>query len=419
VSQVIYKAGIFLFGKAITVASLFNPKARLLKKGRSRTFEGLQQAFESNQRPVAWFHCASLGEFEQARPVIESFREQYPDFKILLTFFSPSGFEVRKNYPLADFIVYLPADTAHNATRFVSIVKPAIAFFVKYEFWHFYLKELKAAGVPVISFSAIFRPDQVFFKNWGGFYRKILTNFDHIFVQNKESVKLLADIHITNVTLAGDTRFDRVKTIVDNRKEIKEAAAFKNDQQLLAVGSSWPEDMDVLVPFINNFSSPLKIIIAPHEIHDKQIENLRKRINRKTILFSETTKTDPAEADVLIIDNIGMLSSLYQYAEFAWIGGAFGKGLHNILEAATYGMPVFFGPNFGKFQEANDLIKQGAAFTVSNTNDFETLFNKLYNDEKKLRQVSGIAAAYVKSRTGATQMVLDYVVTLSLNQNKN
>ncbi|GAB3908580.1 glycosyltransferase N-terminal domain-containing protein [Larkinella knui] len=336
---------------------------------------------------------------------MEAFRQQYPTYKILLTFFSPSGYEVRKNYAGADFVFYLPFDTPENARHFVRLVNPAIAFFIKYEFWYNYLRELKARQIPILSFSAIFRPDQIFFKPYGGFYRNFLRFFDHILVQNQESVDLLQTIGITRVTLAGDTRFDRVKQVADAKKDIPMARLFKADTPLLVVGSAWQADMEVLIPFLNRFDKPLKVIIAPHEIHDDEIERWRSQLPGQTVRFSEA-QTSYDSATTLIIDNVGMLSSLYQYGEFAYIGGAFGKGLHNILEAATFRMPLFFGPNYGKFQEAVDLVKAGAAFPVANTAELEAVFRRLYEDPSAASAISG---DYVTLNTGATSKVMEIV----------
>lgn len=372
----------------------------------------LTQKLGSNTAPVVWFHAASLGEFEQGRPVMDAYRAQYPDHKILLTFFSPSGYEVRKNYTGADFVLYLPADTPANARRFVALVNPRIAFFIKYEFWYNYLRELRATNVPVISFSAIFRPNQLFFKLWGSFYRNLLGYFDHILVQNQESVVLLASIGIRNVTLAGDTRFDRVTQVAAVKKDIPIAQTFKNREPLLVIGSAWQADMDVLIPFINQFDKPLKIIIAPHDIHDDEIERWRGQLRNPSVRYSETVAGNAntlENAQTLFIDNVGMLSSLYRYGEFAYVGGAFGKGLHNILEAATYGMPLFFGPNYGKFQEAVDLVNEGAAFPVGNTSEFMAAFTKQYTDRTEAARIS---RSYVQRNIGATGKVMEVVKRL-------
>ncbi|GAB4025722.1 3-deoxy-D-manno-octulosonic acid transferase [Spirosoma koreense] len=402
----LYNTGILTFQTLMRLVAPFHPKARLWVDGRRDWAAALAAKLAGNTAMIAWFHAASLGEFEQGRPVIEAFRKQYPAYKILLTFFSPSGYEVRKNYDGADYIVYLPVDTPDNAHRFVTLVKPHIAFFIKYEFWYNYLRELKAVNVPVLSFSAIFRPDQLFFKPYGGFYRRMLHYFDHILVQNQESVDLLKTIGITKVTRAGDTRFDRVAKVAAAKKAIPLAAAFKNDQPLLVVGSAWPEDMAVLVPFLNSFSQPLNVIIAPHEIHEGEIERWQSQLSKPSVRFSQTSETDVRQAAVLFIDNVGMLSSLYQYGEFAYIGGAFKQGLHNILEAATFGMPLFFGPEYAKFQEAVDLIHERGAFAVSDTIELATVFGRQYENASEAAHIS---RAYVLRNIGATTQVMQVV----------
>lgn len=406
-----YNTGIFVFQKLLQLVAPFNPKARLWVEGRHDWASVLQQKLSNNKSPIAWFHAASLGEFEQGRPVIEAFRAQYPAYKILLTFFSPSGYEVRKKYEGADYVIYLPADTPSNARMFIGLVKPAIAFFIKYEFWYNYLRELKQANVPIISFSAIFRPNQLFFKPWGSgpafrFYRNLLHYFSHILVQNQESVELLKSIDVTNVTLAGDTRFDRVAQVAAAKKEIPIARTFKAGEPVLVVGSAWPEDMDVLIPFLNTFDKPLKAIIAPHEIHEAEIERWRSQLKKPSARFSQTNEMSVNQVSTLFIDNIGMLSSLYQYGEFAFIGGAFKQGLHNSLEAATFGVPLFFGPDYAKYQEAVDLVHEGAAFPVSSTTDLSVAFSSQYIDPSKAAQAS---RNYVLRNIGATAKVMDVV----------
>jgi len=335
---------------------------------------------------------------------------KYPAYKILVTFFSPSGYEIRKNYLGADFIFYLPADTPQNAKKFINIVKPSIVFFVKYEFWRNYLTELEKEHIPVISFSAIFRPNQLFFKSYGGFYREILTKFKHILVQNQESFDLLKSIDIQQITLAGDTRFDRVKQIVDAKKDIPIAERFKANRQILIVGSAWQNDMEVLIPLMNLLKSDsnLTFVIAPHQIHQEEIMAWKKQIELKSICFSEVKNdTKLTDYQVLIIDNIGMLSSLYQYADFAFIGGSFGKGLHNILEAATFGMPIFFGNKaYHKFQEAVDLVKQGGAYAIESTDDLGEILNVLRSNEVKKKETDKISQNYVLQNIGATEKVM-------------
>ena len=413
--SLLYNLLIQTYGLALQLASLFNNKAKYFIKGRKNLFSRLSGDFKNNQAPIAWFHCASLGEFEQGRPVMEALKEQMPEYKILLTFFSPSGYQVRKSYEGADYISYLPLDTSHNARRFIHITQPRIAFFVKYEFWHNYILELKKKSIPTVFFSTIFRANQLFFKAWGGFYRSILHNISHIFVQNEASLDLLKRIDIDQASISGDTRFDRVWKICQQAKAVESVASFKGDSNLMVVGSSWPEDMEVLIPLINE-SSGIKFIIAPHEIRDADIRLMESKLLKPTIRYSSLNGKDGAGYQVLIIDNVGMLSSLYQYGEFAFIGGAFGKGLHNILEAATFGLPIFFGDkNYAKFQEARDLIALGGAFAISNSADLSEAFGKLNIDHSYWSETSTTNVNYVKRNTGATQKILDHCKNLLLN----
>ena len=410
--HLLYNFLIHAYSFIISIIAPFNSKAKFWVEGRKNIFERLDLAsvINSSTTSLAWFHCASLGEFEQGRPVIEAFRVKYPNYKILVTFFSPSGYEIRKNYTGADFICYLPADTPQNAQKFIEIVKPSVVFFVKYEFWRNYLIELEKQQIPVISFSAIFRPNQLFFKSYGGFYREILTKFKHILVQNQESFDLLKSIDIQQITLAGDTRFDRVKQIVDAKIDIPIAERFKANRQILMVGSAWQTDLEVLIPLINSLKkdSNLTFVIAPHEIHQEEINAWQKQIESKSICFSEVkTDTKLIDYQVLIINNIGMLSSLYQYADFAFIGGSFGKGLHNILEAATFGMPIFFGNKaYHKFQEAVDLVNLGGAYAVKSTDDLGVMLNDLRLNELKKKKTDKISQNYVLQNIGATEKVM-------------
>ncbi|MEJ7643827.1 MAG: glycosyltransferase N-terminal domain-containing protein [Chryseolinea sp.] len=396
----------FLFRVAAGVAAVFNRKARALVEGRKGIFDQLQQKLSAQSGQVIWMHCASLGEFEQGRPVLEILKKDFPDCRIVLTFFSPSGYEVRKNYAGADHICYLPWDTAKNAERFISVVKPVLAIFVKYEFWFHYFDFLQASNVPILSISAIFRKDQLFFKSYGGFYRSILAKVSHFFVQNESSMKLLRSIGIEQCSMAGDTRFDRVFQIVNNAEELPVASEFKGQQKLFVIGSCWPADLQQLAPFINEHN--IKFIIAPHEISESFITAIERALPNKTVRYSSADKIDAAAYQVLIIDNVGMLSRLYRYGEFAYVGGAFGKGLHNILEAACYGRPVFFGnQNFQKFQEAVDLISLGGAFAIGSTFDLTSTYQTLLSNER-YTQASHAAASYVKQNLGATEKIVSY-----------
>jgi 3-deoxy-D-manno-octulosonic-acid transferase len=409
----LYNFSIALYGLALRLAAPLNQKARLLVAGRQNWREPLSAKPLDSARPVAWFHAASLGEFEQGRPVIEAFRAAYPDWQVVLSFFSPSGYEVRKTYAGADVVTYLPTDTAANACDWLAEVRPQLAFFIKYEFWYHYLHALHKANVPTVSFSAIFRPNQLFFRSYGmraasRFYRNILTYLSAILVQNDESVALLGSIGI-EATLAGDTRFDRVAQVAANRRAIPEVAAFVGNVPTLVVGSAWAADMAVLIPFLNGFGQPLNVVIAPHEIDNEEIERWRRQLSGTSVRFSELEKSVPGPARYLFIDNIGMLSSLYQYGAVAYIGGAFGKGLHNCLEAATFGLPLLFGIKYRKFQEASDLVAQGGAFQVRDTHELTAAFTRLYADAAARQRAGAVCQAYVQANTGATARVMAVV----------
>lgn len=403
----LYNLGIHLFGVGARAASLFNQKARALVSGRKNLLTSVQQALSSNTSPLVWVHCASLGEFEQGRPIIERLRKEFTNYKILLTFFSPSGYEVRKNYPGADYVFYLPFDTPNNARKWIEVTKPSLAIFVKYEFWLNYSEELRKAKIPLISASAIFRDDQIFFRSSGSPFRKILRNFNHLFVQNITSAKLLQSIGITNVTVAGDTRFDRVYEITSSTESIPVAEKFKGNDQVMVAGSCWPEDIEVLAPFMNE--TAIKFIIAPHEISESFLTEIEKSVLGKTVRFSKASnEAELDNAKVLLIDNVGMLSKLYRYGEFAFVGGAFGKGLHNILEAACYGIPVFFGnKNYQKFAEARELIMHGGAFEV---NDFADLRGKyeMVNMPENFMLACEVTRNYVLNNLGATDKIIQY-----------
>jgi 3-deoxy-D-manno-octulosonic-acid transferase len=389
------------------LASFFDGKAKQFITGRRNIFDQLKKAFSGQDAPLVWVHCASLGEFEQGRPVIETLKAIQPNVKVLLTFFSPSGYEVRKNYKSADFIFYLPWDTPSNAKRFIEITRPILAIFVKYEFWHNYSEHLKKKSIPLISISCILRKDQIFFKSYGSLFRKTLNNFDQFFVQNKETQDLLLSIDIKS-TLAGDTRFDRVIEIAQSSAEITIAKTFKNNEKVLVAGSCWPADMDVLTPFINENKERLKFIIAPHEISEDFISSLEKSLEVKCIRYSQSSN-GVSDAAVLIIDNIGMLSRLYKYGEFAYVGGAFGEGLHNILEAACYGIPIFFGnKNYKKHLEANELIMRGGAFEVANYSDLKSKYELLNSTPENFLLACEVTKSYVEENVGATKKILDY-----------
>lgn len=403
----IYNLSIKVISGLFALAALFNSKAKLFVEGRRKIMQRLSEDLKHNIDPVVWIHCASLGEFEQGRTIIEAIKKEYTSHKILLTFFSPSGYEVRKNYALADWVYYLPMDSKKNALQFVDIVKPTMAIFVKYEFWFHYSNELHKRSIPLISIASIFRKDQLFFKPYGTFYRGILKKFSFFFVQNQLSQDLLRNIGLTNASISGDTRFDRVNAVAGSSEPLPIISDFKNDTKLMVVGSAWPEDMEVLAPFINEQGSKLKFIIAPHEIGEASLKQIESQLSQKYVRYSHAP-SDIEQFNVLIIDNIGLLSRLYRYGEFAFIGGAYGKGLHNILEAACYGIPIFFGnKNFEKFQEAKDLINRGGAFDIA---DYSDLLNKyeMVNVPENFLLACEVTKSYVQENLGATDKIMKY-----------
>ncbi|MBC5993231.1 3-deoxy-D-manno-octulosonic acid transferase [Pontibacter cellulosilyticus] len=414
--KLLYDIGLKAYEAAIALASPFNEKARLMRQGREQQFDKMKRAFAGNQAPVVWFHCASLGEFEQGRPVMEAFKMAYPKYKILLTFFSPSGYEIRKNYTGADYIFYLPLDSAQNAKQFLDIAELELAVFVKYEFWHYYLQELQQRNIPILSVSAIFRPDQVFFKPYGEFNRNMLRRFTHIYTQNKTSLQLLKRIGIKQASIAGDTRFDRVLQTAASVKSIPLVKAFVAGKEVFMVGSSWPADVEVLLPLIQKYSQNINFIIAPHEVNEASITTMMQSLGEGAIRFSKATETDVAKYNVLVIDNIGMLSSLYSYGTYAYIGGAFGKGLHNTLEAAVFGLPLFFGPKYEKFQEAKDLIGIGCAFSVNTSQELLQKFEEVHTTPGFRQSITSKEKTYVQEQAGATAKIMADIKAL-LKQN--
>jgi 3-deoxy-D-manno-octulosonic-acid transferase len=409
--RILYSFSIVCYQALIALASLFNSKAALWLRGRKDILNKLKAAVDasgSSHQSFVWFHCASLGEFEQGRPLIEKYRLQHPEDKILLTFFSPSGYEIRKNYPGADLIFYLPVDTPANAKKFIEIVNPKAAFFVKYEFWFNYLGELKRCNIPTYLVSGIFRPDQHFFQWYGKWFREHLNAFTHFFLQNTSSEVLLKNVGYDNVTVSGDTRFDRVSETVTNVKSFSLIEKFKGSSEILIAGSTWPEDEELIAEHLKNSAvRNFKIIVAPHEIDDAHIQAICSRFEQYgCVLYSQAGSLYLDTAKVLVVDNIGMLSSLYQYGTIAFIGGGFGKGIHNILEAAAFGLPVIFGPKYQKFEEAKELIKLGGAFSVADKNEFVKVFCTVSN-EKFLKSASDICVYYVASKTGASKRILD------------
>ncbi len=409
-----YNLVIYMYLLGVAIYSCFNEKVRKMWRGEREAFKILREKVDPNAKYV-WFHAASLGEFEQGRPLMEQLRKDHPEYKILLTFFSPSGYEVRKNYEGADIITYLPLDTITNARRFLRTVRPVMAFFIKYEFWYNYLHILKHRGVPVYSVSSIFRPEQVFFKWYGRQYGRVLNCFTHFFVQNEISKELLAKIGITATTVVGDTRFDRVLQIKEAAKQLPIVESFVKDApQVFVAGSSWPPDEEIFIKYFNEHKN-WKLIIAPHVIgedHLKQIEKLLE--GRKVIRYTEAEKMVNGQLsmvndyEVLIINCFGLLSSIYHYGNVAYVGGGFGVGIHNLLEAAVWDVPVFFGPNNQKFQEAQGL-KTSGGFEISSYEDFAAQMDRFAADDAYLQEQGQKAGHFVKGQSGATQKVLSSV----------
>ena len=400
----LYNIAIHFYLLGVAIASLFNEKVRKMWRGERAAFNVLKQKVDPEARYV-WFHAASLGEFEQGRPIMERLRREHPEYKILLTFFSPSGYEVRKNYEGADIICYLPLDTPINAIRFLRLVRPVMAYFIKYEFWYNYLHILKYRHLPAYSVSSIFRPDQIFFKWYAKKYAGVLHCITHFFVQNEQSKELLAKIGITDVTISGDTRFDRVLQIMEQSKHLPIVEAFKQDHHVFVAGSSWSPDEDIFIRFFNEHPE-WKLIIAPHVIGNDHLQQILSKLNRKTVRYTEATTETAAEAQCLIIDCFGLLSSIYHYGEVAYVGGGFGVGIHNVLEAAVWNVPVFFGPNNKRFQEAQQLLASGGGVEITDYDSFATAMLRFMSDPEWLRQCGNKAGEYVKSMGGATKMVL-------------
>jgi 3-deoxy-D-manno-octulosonic-acid transferase len=412
----LYSFLIACYGIFIHAAAFLNPKARLWLKGRSDQQSALREPLQSpasgQLRKVVWFHCASLGEFEQGRPVIEAFREARPDYFILLTFFSPSGYEIRKNYAGADRILYLPLDLPGNARNFIRMANPDIVFFIKYEFWFNYLSQLQEKKIPIILISARFRPGQYFFKSYGKWAARVLSRFTAIFVQDKASQELLQTAGIRHALVGGDTRFDRVAAIADEAAVIPLAEAFATGNRVLVAGSTWPEDEDLIFGLMKREIPDFRLIIAPHEIHPDHIRKLIEKSGGQAIRFSEARLETVAQARILVIDSVGMLSKLYRYGTLTYVGGGFGAGIHNTLEAAVYAKPVFFGPNYQNFNEALDLIRLGAAFCVTDTETLTAQVLNLLRNPALLSKTSTVSRDYVLAGCGATTRIMTAVDTL-------
>lgn len=407
---------LFLYNIIITIAdyflkivALFSPKIRLFIAGRKTVFNTLSQKINAHDKTI-WFHAASLGEYEQGLPVIEKIKEKFPTHKIVLTFFSPSGYEVRKNNTVADVTVYLPMDTKTNAQKFLKIVRPEMAFFIKYEYWPNYLNQLKKSNTPTYLISGIFRENQMFFKWYGQFYRNALNTFTYFFVQNEASKKLLLQLGKTNVAVSGDTRFDRVAAILEKDNTLDFISQFKNDTLTIVIGSSWPKDENLWINYINSTNDKLKFIIAPHNIKQEQIQQLKNSISKKTVLFSEKENKNLAEFDVFIIDTIGILTKIYSYADIAYVGGGFGNpGVHNILEPATFGVPIVIGPNFSHFAEATDLVHLEGCISISNGDELSQTFRILITNDTIRSKKGIICRNFVNTNKGATTIIAENI----------
>jgi len=404
-----YYLFITLYPLAARILSLFNKKAKLWVRGRKDVMEDVYHYFKSNTAPVIWFHCASLGEFEQGRPVLEGLRTVYTKHKFLVTFFSPSGYEIRKNYKQADFICYLPMDSPLRAKRFVKMVRPSLVIFIKYEFWFYYLKSIRKRNIPLLLVSGMFRDTQIFFKKYGGFYRGMLRYFTHLFVQTPQALQLLQAIGITNASVSGDTRFDRVLATAQNFEPVPLIDAFCAGKKVVVAGSTWTEDDEELDHFVINHPD-MRFIIAPHDISEERLKEC-ERLYKHTIRYSHLSKArNTAGINTLIIDNIGMLSRLYKYATICYVGGAFGgDGIHNILEPAVFAKPILFGPVHDKFPEAGELVEAGGAYSIENALELERILDDLLSDEQLYAQSCDASLHYVQRNAGATGKVIQYI----------
>ena len=406
----LYNLLLLFASQIVKLLALFSPKIKLFVDGRKIVFETLKSKISASDKTI-WFHAASLGEFEQGLPVMEKIKKEFPNHKIVVTFFSPSGYEVRKNNSIADACVYLPLDTRSNAQKFLKLVRPDLVFFIKYEYWPNYLNELNKLNINTYLISGIFRENQAFFKWYGGFYRNALKTFDYFFVQNENSKKLLQSLGFNNVKISGDTRFDRVVSILERDNSLDFMDHFKNNTITIVIGSSWPKDESLLVNFINQTNEKIKFIIAPHNIKGNQIQELQNSITKKTVLFSEKENTDISNYDVLIVDTIGILTKIYSYADIAYVGGGFGNpGVHNILEPATFGIPIVVGPNYNHFAEATALVHQEGCISINTQTELNETLNNLISNEDIRHEKGHICETFVQMNKGATSRILDHVL---------
>ncbi|EAR02278.1 3-deoxy-D-manno-octulosonic acid transferase [Maribacter sp. HTCC2170] len=390
------------------IVALFHPKIKLFVDGRKETFSVLKNKINRDDK-VIWIHVASLGEFEQGLPIIEKLKTEYPSHKILITFFSPSGYEVKKNTNAADCVVYLPMDTKANAKEFISTINPILAIFVKYEIWPNILNVLKENETPTLLISAIFRKNQVFFKWYGAIMKKALKTFDHFFVQDENSVTLIQNINLKNVTLSGDTRFDRVSEILKRDNSLKFMEQFKATEPCFVAGSTWPEDEEIIVAFVNESSKSIKYVIAPHNIKTDHIQSLKKSISKKVLLYSEIEKKDPSLYEVIIIDTIGLLTKIYSYADFTYVGGAFATGLHNTLEPAVFGAPIIIGPNYKGFNEAENLVTKKGLLVIKTLEEFTSVLNNLCENQEFSKRTGLINSSFVKENMGASIQIMAHI----------
>lgn len=407
----LYNIITLLAAQLLKIVALFSPKMKLFVDGRKSVFQTLADKIQTSDKTI-WFHAASLGEYEQGLPVIEAIKEQFPTHKIVVTFFSPSGYEVRKNNSVANVTVYLPLDTISNAKQFIKLVHPEMAFFIKYEYWPNYLNELKNQNIKTYLISGILRENQAFFKWYGGFYKNALKTFDYFFVQNESSKTLLQSIGFNNVKVSGDTRFDRVVSILERDNSLDFIEQFKDNKTTIVIGSSWPKDESLLVNYINQSSDDVKFIIAPHNIKSEQIQELKNAVSKKTILYSEKNNVDLSNSNVFIIDTIGILTKIYSYADIAYVGGGFGNpGVHNILEPATFGVPVVIGPNYSHFAEATALVNMEGCISIQNQIQLNEAFDLLLHNEDERLEKGHICSTFVQMNKGATQTIMNHILS--------
>lgn len=406
----IYNLVIYIVSFFLKIVALFNPKIKLFVNGRKDVFSILETRIKPSDKTI-WFHSASLGEYEQGLPIIQKIKKKYPSHKIILTFFSPSGYEVRKHNTIADVTVYLPLDSKSNSKKFLKLARPEMVFFIKYEFWPNYLKELKNLKTPTYLISGIFRDSQLFFKWYGGFYRKALETFTCFFVQNESSKEKIEAIGFNNVIVSGDTRFDRVAAILENDNKVSCIERFKNNHPTIIIGSSWPKDEILLIDYINQAPENVKFIIAPHNIKAEQISNLKSKITKPTVLFSEKENKNLPDYNVFIINTVGLLSKIYRYGSIAYVGGGFGKtGVHNILEPATFGIPIIIGPNYSNFFEAIELVALKGCLVISDKKELKLSLDTFLKDENLLREKGKICEKYIQDNEGATNRIMKSIL---------